>query len=41
MFIVVENVYAEAESLPLGHWFMPRIRDTELTSYGKLCDHLT
>ena len=33
--------YAEAETLPLGHWFMPRIRDTELTSYGKLHDHLT
>ena len=24
--------YAEAETPPLGHWFMPRISDTELTS---------
>ena len=27
-------------SPPLGHWFMPRISNTELTSHGKLCDHL-
>ena len=32
--------YAEAETLPLGHWFMPRINDTELTSRGKFRDHL-
>ena len=30
--------YAEAETLPLGHWY---ISDTELTSHGKLRDHLT
>ena len=33
--------YAEAETLPLGRRFMPRISDTELTSHGKLPDHLT
>ena len=32
--------YAEAETLPLGHRFMPHIGDVELTSHGKLCDHL-
>ena len=31
--------YAEAETLPLGHWFMPHITDAELTSHGKLRDH--
>ena len=31
--------YAEAETLPLGHWFMPRISDPELTSHDKLRDH--
>ena len=33
--------YAETETLPLGYWFMPRVSDTELTSHGKLRDHLT
>ena len=33
--------YAEAKTLPLGHWFMLRISDTELTSHGKLHDHLS
>ena len=33
--------YAEAETLPLGHRFMPHVSDAELTSYGKLRDHLT
>ena len=31
--------YAEAETLPLGHRFMPQISDVELTSDGKLRDH--
>ena len=33
--------YSEAESQPLGHRFMPHTSDAELTSHGKLCDHLT
>ena len=32
---------AEAETLPLGHRFMPHISDDELTSHGELRDHLT
>ena len=31
--------YAEAETLPQGHRFMPHIREAELTSDGKLRDH--
>ena len=31
--------YAEAETLPLGHRFMPHISDAELTGHGKLRDH--
>ena len=33
--------YAEDETLPLGHRFMPHISDTELTSHGKVRNHLT
>ena len=33
--------YAEAETLPLGHQFIPHISDVELTSHDKLHDHLT
>ena len=33
--------YAEGETLQLGYWFMLYISDTELTSHGKLRDHLT
>ena len=33
--------FAEAETLPLGHWFKPHISDAELTSHGELYDHLT
>ena len=33
--------YAEAETLPLGHRFMPHISDAELTSRGELRNHLT
>ena len=32
--------YAEAETPPMGHRFMPPISDAELTSHGKLRDHL-
>ena len=33
--------YAEAETLPLGHWLPLLISEAELTSLGELCDHLT
>ena len=35
------NHQPQAETLPLGHSFMPHISDAELTSHGKLRDHLT
>ena len=33
-----QPLHGEAETLPLGHWFMLRINDTELTSHRKLRD---
>ena len=30
---------AEAETLPVGHRFMPHITDAKLTSHGALHDH--
>ena len=36
----IEPQYAEAETLPLCHWFMPCIIDTKSTSYSNR-DHLT
>ena len=31
--------YAEVETQPLGHRFMPHRSDAELTSHGELSDH--
>ena len=36
-----QSQHAEAETLPRGHRFKPRLNDAELTSDGKLRDHLT
>ena len=33
--------YAEPENIPLGQRFMLHISDAELTTHGKLRDHLT